>query len=119
MWILISAAIYFVGLAGFLPGLLRGLNRRTSRKTPTGLKVTVLVCARNEENNIDACLSSLAKLDYPEHLLEILVIDDRSTDGTSEKLNTWRSRLSILKILSTATVDENLFQGKINALILG
>ena len=44
--------------------------------------VSILVAARNEEANLPRCLASLRALDYPAHLLEILVGDDASTDGT-------------------------------------
>ncbi len=45
-------------------------------------RVAVLVPARNEEINIEACLSSLLTQDYPN--LEIWVYDDASTDRTAE-----------------------------------
>ena len=46
-------------------------------------KISVIIPARNEENNIAACLDSLAAQDYPNELLEIIVADDHSTDGTA------------------------------------
>ncbi|MBS1742321.1 MAG: glycosyltransferase [Bacteroidetes bacterium] len=46
-------------------------------------KVTVLVPARNEANNILNCIHSILRQSYPESLLEILVIDDHSTDNTA------------------------------------
>jgi cellulose synthase/poly-beta-1,6-N-acetylglucosamine synthase-like glycosyltransferase len=45
--------------------------------------ISVIIPARNEENNIAACLDSLAAQDYPKDLLEIIVADDHSTDGTA------------------------------------
>src|SRR5262245_48914911 len=44
--------------------------------------VSVLVPARNEEASLDICLASLRAQDYP--ALEIVVVDDRSTDRTLE-----------------------------------
>ncbi|MCS6832449.1 MAG: glycosyltransferase [Flammeovirgaceae bacterium] len=46
-------------------------------------RVSVLVAARNEENNIAACLRSLLLQDYPAHLLEIIVGNDASEDNTA------------------------------------
>ena len=43
-------------------------------------RVSVLVPARNEEDGLEACLLSLLALEYP--ALEIVVLDDRSTDRT-------------------------------------
>ena len=48
-------------------------------------KVTLVVAARNEEANIDACLRSLAEQDYEPSLLEVLVVDGESTDRTRER----------------------------------
>ncbi len=44
--------------------------------------VSVLVPARNEARNIRRCLRSLLAQDYP--LLEVLVLDDGSTDATAD-----------------------------------
>jgi chlorobactene glucosyltransferase len=42
--------------------------------------VSVLVPARNEEDNIAACVCSLLDQEYPD--FEVLTLDDNSTDGT-------------------------------------
>jgi chlorobactene glucosyltransferase len=44
--------------------------------------ISVLIPARNEEENIRRCLTSLSKQDYPD--FEILVLDDNSTDNTEK-----------------------------------
>lgn len=44
--------------------------------------VSVIVPARNEALNITRCVSSIAASEYPD--FEIIVIDDRSDDGTGE-----------------------------------
>ncbi|MDQ4075040.1 MAG: glycosyltransferase family 2 protein [Chloroflexota bacterium] len=46
--------------------------------------ISVLVPARNEERNIEACLRSLLAQDYP--TFEVVVLDDHSEDRTSEML---------------------------------
>lgn len=43
-------------------------------------EVSILIPARNEERRIAPCLEGMLKQDYPRY--EILVLDDRSTDGT-------------------------------------
>lgn len=44
--------------------------------------VSVIVPARNEADNIESCLASLKASRYPD--FEIVVVDDRSDDGTGE-----------------------------------
>lgn len=46
-------------------------------------RISVLIPARNEENGIAACLESIIAQDYPKELLEIIVINDQSTDSTA------------------------------------
>ena len=47
--------------------------------------ISVLIPARTEEDNIKRCINSLLKQDYEN--LEILVLDDGSTDGTVKIVN--------------------------------
>src|SRR5262249_5584233 len=44
-------------------------------------RVSVVVCAYNEERTIGECLSSLERCEYPN--LQVVVCDDGSTDGTA------------------------------------
>jgi O-antigen biosynthesis protein len=45
-------------------------------------RVSVVVCAYNAERTMDACLASLAVLNYPDY--EVIVVNDGSRDGTLE-----------------------------------
>lgn len=54
------------------------------------ISITVIIPARNEEQNIGACLSSLWQQDYPPGLLEIIVVNDFSTDRTVEIVKQFR-----------------------------
>ena len=65
------------------------LNLRSLRRPDSNSKIaepvpliSVLIPARNEEENIETCLKSLQKQDYPN--FEVLVLDDNSTDSTAE-----------------------------------
>ncbi len=55
-------------------------------------KVSVIIAARNEEQNIGRTLDCLMAQDFPKELLEIIVVDDHSTDRTSEIINTYADR---------------------------
>lgn len=45
-------------------------------------KISVIIPARNEEDNIGNLLLALQGQTYPKDLFEIIVVDDHSTDGT-------------------------------------
>jgi len=47
--------------------------------------VSVLIPARDEEKNIENCLESLRKQDYPN--FEVIVLDDNSTDETADTVD--------------------------------
>jgi chlorobactene glucosyltransferase len=59
-----------------------GLPRNASEPMGRAPLVSVIVPARNEEENIRSLLPSLSAMDYP--CFEILVVDDESEDRTGE-----------------------------------
>jgi chlorobactene glucosyltransferase len=77
----------------------RGLPAAGATDGGEGLPfVSLLVPARNEELNVEACVSSLLQQDYPH--FEVLVLDDGSTDRTPQilaGLAAGDERLTVLK----------------------
>lgn len=53
-----------------------------ARQTETS--VSVLIAARNEEDKLDNTIRDILAQDYPRHLLQLIVVDDHSTDRTAE-----------------------------------
>ena len=51
-------------------------------QSPT--RITIIIPARNEAQNIKACLDSMISQSYSKDLFEVLVVDDHSTDKTAE-----------------------------------
>jgi chlorobactene glucosyltransferase len=74
----------------FLLNLWYFRRRRPPPALPAGEKISVLVPARNEQANLSRCLDSLLAQSQPE--LEILVMDDDSTDGTWALLQGYAGR---------------------------
>lgn len=67
-------------------------------------RISVLVPARNEAENILSCLQSLSRQDYPSELLEILLIDDHSSDATAERVAQYPiTGLRLLQLTDGAT----------------
>jgi len=71
-------------------------------------RVSVVVCARNEEAAIGECMESLAAQDYPQDRLEIICVDDESEDGTREILDGIEEKYPFVKILSTENVPRDI-----------
>jgi 1,2-diacylglycerol 3-beta-glucosyltransferase len=76
--------------------------------------VSVLVAARNEEENIGRCIEGLAALRYRGEM-EIIVIDDHSTDRTAEIMNEWAERVPQLRVMRPEQQVYGL-RGKANAI---
>lgn len=66
--------------------------------------LSVLVPARNEENNIEQCIRSLLTQTYPDY--EIIVLDDDSTDRTAEILAELAVHEPRLKIIAGTELPE-------------
>ena len=47
-------------------------------------RISVIIPARNEEENIGKLLTALIKQSYPKDLFEVIVVNDHSTDRTAE-----------------------------------
>lgn len=64
--------------------LLPPLRSKMYQETPAAQlpSVTILVAAKDEESNIEACLRSLLRQDHPD--CEVIAINDRSSDRTGE-----------------------------------
>ena len=79
--------------------------------------VTVLIPARNEDVVIEKTLQRILSLDYPAQKLEIVVINDGSTDDTKMLLNAAASRDGRIRPLHLPAVAQG--RGKAYALNLG
>jgi len=71
-------AASWAGIPAFEP-------RKKEEATPAAVQLTIsiIIPARNEEQNIAACLEAVCSQLYPAHLFEVLVVDDHSTDNTA------------------------------------
>lgn len=75
--------------------------------------LSVCVPARNEERNIRACVESILAQDYPN--FEVIVLEDRSTDKTSEILHSIAVQNSKLKVIGGSDLPKG-WAGKPHAL---
>lgn len=74
--------------------------------------ISIVIAARNEAKNIKTCLTSILNCDYPSDLLEIIVIDDASTDDTL-----LQAKSVVSDNINVVHSDNNI--GKKGALALG
>jgi len=84
--------------------LIRRWEENSTQNPPSGYhpsnSLSVIIIARNEEENIVGCLNSVLSNDFPKEQYEIIVVDDHSTDKTIQKIQNIAS--ANIKILSLA-----------------
>ncbi|MEI7812149.1 MAG: glycosyltransferase [Ignavibacteria bacterium] len=109
---LTAAGIYFIQLFLFLASATKKYTRLGEDKLPS---ITIIVASRNEESNIGKCLVSLDNLIYPEGKIEIIMVNDKSTDGTGRIIEDFIHGKDKFKLITTHKTIGNL-RGKTNAL---
>lgn len=77
---------------------------KSSLMTDSTRKVSILVPARNEQDNIENCVRSLMAQDYPNY--EIIVLNDNSTDDTGKILERLAEEDDRLKIINGTPLPE-------------
>lgn len=78
--------------------------------------VSIVVAARDEARAIEPAVRSMLAIDYP--ALEVIVVDDRSTDATGEILDGLRAGSPALKVVHIAELPAG-WLGKTHALHRG
>ena len=84
----------------------------TSKKLP----VSVIVCAKNEEENVKKFIPLLAEQDYPD--FEIVLIDDASSDETLEVFEQFEQQYTNIRLVKVQN-NEAFWGNKKYALTLG
>jgi cellulose synthase/poly-beta-1,6-N-acetylglucosamine synthase-like glycosyltransferase len=80
-------------------------------------KVTILIAARNEADNIIHCLRSVAALSYPKEHLQVLIGDDASEDETASLTTDFIKDKPHFELVHIKQLSENSkLKGKTNVL---
>ena len=107
---------FFMALFWMVGSLIFYFRREWRRRTPPQLAsypaVTVLIPCHDEETSIEQVVRMVAASDYPN--LDILVIDDASTDGSRVRVQRLQAELPNLRLVA---LERNM--GKARALNLG
>ena len=76
-----------------------GQSHYTSQSMAHQPTVSVLIPAHNEERVIGRILQRMTELTYPRDKLQIIVIDDASTDRTSEITDKFAEKYESMKVV--------------------
>ena len=106
---LLQVVFYFLFLKNF--ALVKPINPK-----PKKIAVSVIVCAKNEAENLKKFLPSILDQDYPN--FEVVLIDDDSRDETLEIMEEFAEKHSNIKLVKVKNI-EAFWSNKKYALTLG
>ncbi|MBD3260744.1 MAG: glycosyltransferase [Candidatus Altiarchaeales archaeon] len=114
MWIIYFCSLY---LAVFWLLVLVAGKKKTERKFSEWPLVSILVPAYNEGECVGECLNSLLQLDYPRQKLEIIAINDGSTDTTLKEMQKFSEQVKVIDLeenkgTKAVPLNEGLRQAK-------
>lgn len=107
-------ALYLVMIAAFTAGYYRIVEHKPIPNQRRSY-ISIVICFRNEEQNIANLFESIRALDYPTDYFEIVAVNDHSTDGTERELARQQRQLKNLHIVNLPPEQE----GKKAALAAG
>ena len=81
----------------FLYLLSRSYKKPVDKDKSFKSSISILIAAYNEESGIEAKLDNLLSINYPEDLVEIIVVSDGSTDRTDEILKRYSEQHKRIK----------------------
>ena len=114
---MLSTGIYLAFVLFIIAGLFRHNEQSiiTTDQTPF---VSVVISARNEEKNLPDLIQDLVNQEYPLEQLEIIIVDDRSTDSTAKILREAAESFAVVKYIRVEKLSTKMTPKKY-ALTLG
>lgn len=92
-------AIYLVFVVYLVKGWFSIKAISPAVKTSFNTRVTILIAARNEGESIHLTIGDILAQDYPKHLLEVIIVDDHSTDNTAAVIESFAGQgITLLKL---------------------
>jgi cellulose synthase/poly-beta-1,6-N-acetylglucosamine synthase-like glycosyltransferase len=113
---LILVSGYFIISVALIIGAKKTFPQLNDEQLPT---VSIVVAARNEEKNILSCLQSLNLLIYPENKIEIIIVDDASTDETLKIVSNFIHGKKKFRVINLQENEDAKAKGKARAVSAG
>ncbi|MFQ3296923.1 MAG: glycosyltransferase involved in cell wall biosynthesis [Polaribacter sp.] len=101
---------YYLFFTSFL------FDSKNEKKSSKEIPVSVIICAKNEEKNLQRFLPSILEQKYSNY--EVVLINDASTDKTLQTISAFKEKYNNLKIVNIKNV-ETFWGNKKYALTLG
>ena len=92
--------------------LWRGLKKLVPCTAGELPSISIIVAMKDEQKNAATCLKALLNQDYPEDLLQIIIVDDLSQDATPQILSEFEAISSQIKVIRQKSVPEGISRKK-------
>lgn len=92
---LIRMALFLIGADVYSLRAHRARRTKIPKRLPT---LSVVIPAYNEEQTILRCVASVVAADYPKSQLQIIVVDDGSTDATVARVRAYKRQHGIREL---------------------
>lgn len=108
---IIFCSMVFLQLVYLFVFHLRLLLHKKKESTDKFEPVSVIICARNEENNLRRNLPAILTQNYPQ--FEVIIVDDQSADGTKALLNEFKEKYPFLRSIEIKRNKHSKFGKKV------
>ncbi|AOW20508.1 glycosyltransferase family 2 protein [Urechidicola croceus] len=92
---IIISLVYFILIFSFIIGFNKIKTFNLDKNYTPKNRFTIIIPFRNEEKNLHSLLSSLNRLNYPSNMLEIILVNDDSSDSYLTILNNFKEKTSL------------------------
>jgi len=113
--IIFLLTLIFLGYSTFIYSALNKLLRPEKIDT-VNLKLSIVVAAKNEAENIPSLITALKEQTYPTDLFEVIIVDDNSNDNTLQIIKSEIADLTNFKVIQAT---EKNYPAKKGALDIG
>ncbi len=104
----ITLLILFIYCCVILSFVVGWYRNQKSKNIEIKKYVSIVIAMRNEENNVNNIINNFNSQNYPDDMLELIIVDDHSTDLTLKKAKKFKQKN--IKVLS---LPNNLYGKKL------
>ncbi len=105
IWFAVFIAFLYLGVILFLRA---GLLKIARKNSSDPLTFSIVIAARNEEENIRECLDSIFSQTVKLDRYEVIVVNDRSTDATAAILEEFQGRFANFSVITVSDVPSGM-----------
>lgn len=111
--------VFYFLIMRFLNIGVRRIPKSVRRVDQECMPISIVVSARNEERDLPGCIESLLALDYPRHLVQIVLVNDLSTDTTGAIIDAAAAKHAHVIALHTSAMPSNGLEAKARGIAHG